>query len=79
MGVYMSLTIDSNSSTSYRTLLALITGFVHIMSHVPFIKVSCHDLHAGNCNVGQLKLCDFGFARQLPTNNGSITDYVSTR
>lgn len=29
--------------------------------------------------MGQLKLCDFGFARQLPSNNGSITDYVSTR
>jgi serine/threonine protein kinase len=32
-------------------------------------------------SVGQLKLCDFGFARQLPANVGdaSITDYVSTR
>jgi cyclin-dependent kinase-like len=31
--------------------------------------------------VGQLKLCDFGFARQLPPNPAevSITDYVSTR
>lgn len=30
--------------------------------------------------VGKLKLCDFGFARQLPTNaQQSITDYVSTR
>ncbi len=34
---------------------------------------------AGDASVGQLKLCDFGFARQLPSNNGSITDYVSTR
>jgi len=33
----------------------------------------------GDASVGQLKLCDFGFARQLPSNNGSITDYVSTR
>lgn len=33
----------------------------------------------GNADVGQLKLCDFGFARPLPANNGSITDYVSTR
>ena len=33
----------------------------------------------GNAGVGQLKLCDFGFARPLPANNGSITDYVSTR
>ncbi|KAI8464500.1 MAG: flagellar associated protein [Monoraphidium minutum] len=31
--------------------------------------------------VGQLKLCDFGFARVLPPSPGdaSITDYVSTR
>ena len=33
----------------------------------------------GHADVGQLKLCDFGFARPLPANNGSITDYVSTR
>ncbi|KAL0026283.1 hypothetical protein WJX77_008174 [Trebouxia sp. C0004] len=36
-------------------------------------------VHPGDASVGQLKLCDFGFARQLPSNNGSITDYVSTR
>eukprot|EP00775_Hariotina_reticulata_P001776 gene1776-2112_t len=32
-------------------------------------------------SVGHLKLCDFGFARQLPANaaDESITDYVSTR
>jgi cyclin-dependent kinase-like len=31
-------------------------------------------------SVGKLKLCDFGFARALPTNKDvSITDYVSTR
>ncbi|KAJ9523397.1 hypothetical protein QJQ45_005300 [Haematococcus lacustris] len=30
--------------------------------------------------VGRLKLCDFGFARQLPSNkDADITDYVSTR
>nr|AGC12987.1 long flagella protein 5 [Chlamydomonas reinhardtii] len=29
--------------------------------------------------VGKLKLCDFGFARQLPPADVSITDYVSTR
>ncbi|MEW5312983.1 MAG: hypothetical protein WDW38_004579 [Sanguina aurantia] len=30
--------------------------------------------------VGKLKLCDFGFARQLPVSRDvSITDYVSTR
>lgn len=31
--------------------------------------------------VGQLKLCDFGFARLLPAHGDdvSITDYVSTR
>ncbi|GLC70208.1 hypothetical protein PLESTF_000938000 [Pleodorina starrii] len=29
--------------------------------------------------VGKLKLCDFGFARQLPPPDVSITDYVSTR
>ena len=34
---------------------------------------------AGTDAVGQLKLCDFGFARQLPEKNVSITDYVSTR
>lgn len=28
---------------------------------------------------GKLKLCDFGFARSLPNDNASITDYVSTR
>jgi cyclin-dependent kinase-like len=28
---------------------------------------------------GKLKLCDFGFARTLPANGESITDYVSTR
>lgn len=28
---------------------------------------------------GQLKLCDFGFARLLPNIDQSITDYVSTR
>ncbi|KAA6423372.1 MAG: kinase domain containing [Trebouxia sp. A1-2] len=36
-------------------------------------------VHPGDASVGQLKLCDFGFARQLPSHNGSITDYVSTR
>lgn len=30
-------------------------------------------------DVGKLKLCDFGFARTLPTPDASITDYVSTR
>ena len=35
---------------------------------------------AGGGSVGKLKLCDFGFARQLPENkNVDITDYVSTR
>ena len=29
--------------------------------------------------MGHLKLCDFGFARQLPGKEVSITDYVSTR
>lgn len=29
--------------------------------------------------VGKLKLCDFGFARQMPGADVSITDYVSTR
>ena len=29
--------------------------------------------------MGHLKLCDFGFARQLPSKEVSITDYVSTR
>ncbi len=29
--------------------------------------------------MGKLKLCDFGFARQLPGPEVSITDYVSTR
>jgi len=30
--------------------------------------------------VGKLKLCDFGFARQLPSSREvDITDYVSTR
>ena len=30
--------------------------------------------------VGRLKLCDFGFARQMPADrNVDITDYVSTR
>ena len=28
---------------------------------------------------GKLKLCDFGFARIMPSKNESITDYVSTR
>lgn len=55
-------------------------------------KLTLHDCHraiyfttvgafasVGNAAVGQLKLCDFGFARPLPANNGSITDYVSTR
>lgn len=41
------------------------------------------DARAGapGSSVGQLKLCDFGFARQLPANPAevSITDYVSTR
>lgn len=30
-------------------------------------------------DAGKLKLCDFGFARSLPTLGESITDYVSTR
>lgn len=29
--------------------------------------------------VGKLKLCDFGFARHLPEQEASLTDYVSTR
>ena len=41
----------------------------------------CFLAGAPSSSVGQLKLCDFGFARQLPANVGdaSITDYVSTR
>mmetsp|Transcript_26121 Transcript_26121/g.57082 ORF Transcript_26121/g.57082 Transcript_26121/m.57082 type:complete len:752 (+) Transcript_26121:295-2550(+) len=35
---------------------------------------------AGAGGVGKLKLCDFGFARQLPSSRDvDITDYVSTR
>eukprot|EP00891_Asterochloris_glomerata_P000787 jgi/Astpho2/787/Aster-00643 len=34
---------------------------------------------SGPDEVGHLKLCDFGFARQLPGKEVSITDYVSTR
>lgn len=31
-------------------------------------------------NLGKLKLCDFGFARHLPSSRDvDITDYVSTR
>ncbi len=34
----------------------------------------------GRAPVGKLKLCDFGFARQLPgSKDVDITDYVSTR
>jgi cyclin-dependent kinase-like len=34
----------------------------------------------GRAPVGKLKLCDFGFARQLPSSkDADITDYVSTR
>ncbi len=35
----------------------------------------------GPGDVGKLKLCDFGFARQLPPNpmEVDITEYVSTR
>jgi len=28
---------------------------------------------------GALKLCDFGFARPLPSHGGDMTDYVATR
>jgi cyclin-dependent kinase-like len=30
-------------------------------------------------NNGELKLCDFGFARQIPTKEGYMTEYVATR
>jgi serine/threonine protein kinase len=45
----------------------------------PQLHLSCAG--ASGSSVGQLKLCDFGFARQLPSNAAevSITDYVSTR
>jgi cyclin-dependent kinase-like len=33
----------------------------------------------GGDTIGHLVLCDFGFARTLPSNGGSMTDYVSTR
>jgi cyclin-dependent kinase-like len=36
-------------------------------------------IHTRPGDVGQLKLCDFGFARLLPGPDQSITDYVSTR
>ncbi|GMH45688.1 hypothetical protein BSKO_13651 [Bryopsis sp. KO-2023] len=37
-------------------------------------------INTGVGGMGKLKLCDFGFARQLPTSpDASITDYVSTR
>lgn len=35
------------------------------------------EYHPGEA--GALKLCDFGFARNMPAGNESITDYVSTR
>ena len=39
-----------------------------------------HPHAAGGGPVGKLKLCDFGFARQLPPSRDvDITDYVSTR
>jgi len=38
------------------------------------------NIAAGGGPVGKLKLCDFGFARQLPSSREvDITDYVSTR
>lgn len=36
-------------------------------------------IHTVPGEMGQLKLCDFGFARLLSNNDQSITDYVSTR
>lgn len=38
-----------------------------------------HACGSAGSGVGKLKLCDFGFARQLPGPEVSITDYVSTR
>ena len=48
---------------------------------VNILCLTCMLLHAGlNGAVGKLKLCDFGFARQLPSSKDvDITDYVSTR
>ena len=34
---------------------------------------------SGDPKFGHLKLCDFGFARTLPSKNVDLTDYVSTR
>lgn len=52
----------------------------HIADGISLLKLTpCTLAIVGDASVGQLKLCDFGFARQLPSNNGSITDYVSTR
>lgn len=36
-------------------------------------------IHTVPGGTGQLKLCDFGFARLLSNSDSSITDYVSTR
>ena len=44
------------------------------------LAACCCSPAAGGGPVGKLKLCDFGFARQLPANRDvDITDYVSTR
>lgn len=79
------------SITSYKniTLAACVLAFPDPsapLTHYHYLLLN-HHWHiplagpGGPNSVGQLKLCDFGFARQLPVNTAdvSITDYVSTR
>ncbi len=44
------------------------------------VSVCAASISPSASGVGKLKLCDFGFARQLPgSRDVDITDYVSTR
>jgi cyclin-dependent kinase-like len=62
-------------------LLYLTCAHTHTHTHTKHIRVFVHtgSISSGQM-VGRLKLCDFGFARQMPADrNVDITDYVSTR
>lgn len=52
---------------------------IHNRQHPLLTPLLTPHIRAGAGAVGKLKLCDFGFARQLPGPEMSITDYVSTR
>ena len=80
----LELLEDKTSGLSAELVRAYIFQLLKAIDYCHTMNVVHRDIKPENLLIdseGQLKLCDFGFARNIPSNskNPQMTDYVATR